>query len=194
MENNSLTVVIDNEGEIKIAQFGLFDGDARNAGINILNFLKNKIFFNKLVSALSKIKFASDEFLDEYSKNLSINNDEFVDKRTEKQLIWHEKFENVNLGSKILLNIINSNENEIILVNKKYLAEKGGNSTTMMTYVINLKNNTFEIYHTIDSPMFKSYQLNKLPEESDFINGLPFHDFEYVNFRKLHNIKHENWC
>ncbi len=52
MGTRNLTMVINQEGEKKVAQYGQWDGYPSVVGLGVLNFLKNKELFDKFKSNL----------------------------------------------------------------------------------------------------------------------------------------------
>lgn len=57
MGTRNLTMVISQEGEKKVAQYGQWDGYPSGVGASVLAFLKNEELFEKLKSNLSKVRF-----------------------------------------------------------------------------------------------------------------------------------------
>ena len=45
MGTRNLTMVIDQEGEVKVAQYGQWDGYPSGVGVGIVSFLKNETLF-----------------------------------------------------------------------------------------------------------------------------------------------------
>lgn len=71
MGTRNLTFVIDKEGQVKVAQYGQWDGYPSGQGATILEFAKDKEKMQKLESALNKIKFYNEcddikDFLTEF--------------------------------------------------------------------------------------------------------------------------------
>ena len=74
MGTRNLTMVIDHKGDVKIAQYGQWDGYPSGVGVNVLNFIKNNELFDSLKSKLSKVRFLDEEgidkdFVESYNKN-----------------------------------------------------------------------------------------------------------------------------
>jgi hypothetical protein len=54
-------IVVVNEGQVKVAQYGQWDGYPAGQGHDVCDFIVNKLDINKLKTALSKCRFISDE-------------------------------------------------------------------------------------------------------------------------------------
>jgi hypothetical protein len=105
MGTRNLTMVINHQGEKKVAQYGQWDGYPSGVGVCVLAFLRNKELFQKFKSNLSKVRFLDEEgldkeFLESYDKNAPKWSGE-PDNRTEEQKngfliiireIWRNKF------------------------------------------------------------------------------------------------------
>jgi hypothetical protein len=68
MGTRNLTVVKNNLGETKIAQYGQWDGYPSYSGIQALEFLRNKDWQALLQSKLDLVEFIGDEEVDELYK------------------------------------------------------------------------------------------------------------------------------
>ena len=64
MGTRNLTMVIDQQGEKKVAQYGQWDGYPSGVGLGVLSFLKDKDLFEKIKSNLSKVRFLDEEGVD----------------------------------------------------------------------------------------------------------------------------------
>lgn len=174
MGTRNLTMVIDQQGQTKVAQYGQWDGYPSGVGVGVLKFLKNKDAFDKFKTKLTKVRFLDEEgvdkdFIDSYNKNApDWSND--IDKRTEEQIRWWNTYCTRDLAEEVLTNISNSMDKEILLINREDTAKKDG--WVKYSYVINLKENTFGIYGHIDKQPIKVYSLDSLPEESTFLSEL----------------------
>lgn len=174
MEARSLTMVIDQEGEKKVAQYGQWDGCPSGVGIGILRFLKDKDLFEKFKTNLSKVRFLDEEgvdkdFIENYNKNASQWSYE-PDNRTKEQKLWFSNYCSRDLAEKVLINIAYSNDEEIILMDRENTAK--GDRWVEYSYIINLKENTLGVYKHIDQKPIKVYKLNDMPEEDVFVSDL----------------------
>jgi len=175
MGTRNLTMVINHDGETKVAQYGQWDGYPSGVGLGVLNFLKDYELFKNFKTNLSKVRFLNKEnsvdkeFIESYNKNApKWSNDK--DNRTEAQKIWFDCYINRDLASDVLKNIANSTDEEILLINKENTAKNDG--WVEWSYVIDLKENTFKVYGHIDTPPIKVYKLDELPEAISFISDL----------------------
>mgnify|MGYP001051679192 CR=1 FL=1 len=170
MGTRNLTMVIDQNGEKKVAQYGQWDGYPSGVGSSILIFLKNEELFGKLKDNLSKVRFLDDdkdkEFIESYNKNSPKWSDE-PDNRTDDQKKWFANYCHRDLAEEVLTNIAKSTDEEIILINREETAKSGG--MVEYSYLINLKENTFGVYNYIDQDPIKVYSLNALPSEEAFL-------------------------
>ena len=114
MGTRNLTMVIDKKGELKIAQYGQWDGYPSGNGVEILEFAKDKTSLNTLELVLDKVKFFNTEnadenikaFIEEYSKREPSYEKEQKDTRTEQDKFWFENFISQDVGTDILKNTI----------------------------------------------------------------------------------------
>jgi hypothetical protein len=174
MGTRNLTIVIDKEGQIKIAQYGQWDGYPSGQGAVVLEFLKSKEKVQKLEANLSKVRFfdaegIDKEFLDEYDKNSPKWSNE-PDNRTPEQKRWFETFITRDLGAAILENVFESDDDEILLKNSYDF----GNDTISCEwiYIINFKDNTLTVQNDFKSKPLKVYKLKKLPTFDKFVEEL----------------------
>ncbi len=175
MGTRNLTMVIDQEGEKKVAQYGQWDGYPSGVGVGVLKFLKNKELFDKFKANLQKTRFldaegVDKEFIEAYQKNAPEWSNE-PDNRTDEQKRWFDTYCTRDLAERVLTNIANSTDEQIVLSDNENTAKSGG--WVEWSYLINLKENTLGVYGHIDKDPIKVYSLDNLPEESTFIK-----DFE----------------
>ena len=111
MGTRNLTMVIDQEGQKKVAQYGQWDGYPGGVGAGVLNFLKNDELLQKFKENLRKVRFLDEEgkdkaFIEEYNKNTPERSNE-PDNRTDDQKLWWEKYCSRDLAEEVLTNIAN---------------------------------------------------------------------------------------
>ena len=174
MGTRNLTMVIDQVGETKVAQYGQWDGYPSGVGASILKLLKNKEQVEKLKSKLSKTRFLDEdgidkEFIESYNKNAPQWSNQ-PDNRTDEQKKWFDRYCTRDLAEEVLVNIINSDDEEIILINRENSAKTDG--WVEYSYIINFKENSFGVYGHIDQPPIKIFSLDNLPEEDVFIKEI----------------------
>jgi len=174
MGARNLTMVIDQEGKKKVAQYGQWDGYPSGVGAGVLKFLKDKDLVQKFTQNLSKVRFLDAEGVDkEFSESYDKASPKWSnepDKRTDEQKRWFDTYCTRNLAEEVLTNIANSEDSEIILMDSEETGKTGG--WVEYSYLINFKENTFSVHNHIDQPPIKTYSLDELPEESVFISEL----------------------
>lgn len=121
MGTRNLTIVKFN-GEVKVAQYGQWDGYPTGQGQTIADFLKEKVNIEKLKKNISKVRFIEPEgkdkdFLTEYNKNAPRWSSD-PDNRTDEQKRWFNTYRTRDLGASILQSIANSEDEEILLNNE----------------------------------------------------------------------------
>lgn len=202
MGTRNLTAVFSG-GEYKIAQYGQWDGYPSGAGVNILDFLSKEGNIYKLVTALDNVRFLEPEgqdkeFIESYDKNAPEWSSD-PDNRTEDQIYWFNTYASRNIGSDILRVVSSSNDEEILLNNR--LSFAGDSLFCEYAYVIDLDKGVFEAYEgfneekvtegrfvsgdeSLDDSKYepvkivKSYNLNNLPTEEEFLSDLEPEDEE----------------
>jgi len=174
MGTRNLTMVIDQNGIKKIAQYGQWDGYPSCVGINVLNFIKNNVLFEQLKQKLTKVRFLDKDGVDEdFIENYNRNAPEYgkqPDNRTEQQINWFDTYCCRDLADDVLNNIVESEDSEIILIDSENTAK--GDGWVEYAYVINLQENTFSVYEHVDQKPLKVYSLENLPENDVFISDL----------------------
>lgn len=173
-------IAVMKDNEYKVAQYGQWDGYLEGQGIDILNFLTKNGNIELLRTAMSKVRYITTEEAKAYNKG-------------DRSLVSDEYFKNFfsrELGAKILENIINSQDEEIILGEDLGFAKKS--LFCEWAYVIDLDDNTFEVFkgfnetalnsddrfffdgHCEDNgykpvKLEKKFSLDKLPEADEFL-------------------------
>lgn len=175
MGTRNLTMVISQEGEKKVAQYGQWDGYPSGVGLKVLAFCSDKELFEKFKNKLSTVRFLDQEgkdkdFIESYNKNAPEWSNQ-PDLRTEDQKLWFETFITRNLAASVLHNIANSDLAEIVLFDDEGSA-KGNDSWVEWSYVINLKENKLFVHDLIDRQPIKIYDLENIPTEEQFLKDL----------------------
>ena len=189
-------IAVQYNGEYKIAQYGQWDGYPSAQGVEVLKFISNNDYLEKLKSKLPNVRFIDDEkdkdFIESYNKSAPEypNN---LDSRTPEQKMWYESYMSRNLGFRILENIANSQDKEILLNNRITFA--ADSLFCEYAYVVDLDSETFEIYRGFQkSPpaqgerfanlevdkgseyfqvtLVKKYDLSNLPTREQFLDDL----------------------
>ena len=186
MGTRNLTMVQFNN-EIKVAQYGQWDGYPSGQGATILMFCSNGANLEKLKLKLEKVRFFKEEKeIEQFNKKLA-----------EKDAHAHWLYDNYNhrdICGKILEKIVESEEEEIILENDYNFGYDG--LFCEWAYCVNLDTNKLEVYcgcskrplgkkqrfykenqkpdeygyHAIR--MIKQFDLNNLPSLEEFVEQL----------------------
>jgi len=164
-------MVIDQEGTKKVAQYGQWDGYPSGVGADVLKFLKDKQSFDKFKANLKKVRFLEQEgrdkeFVERYDANAPSWTSQ-PDSRTDEQKRWFDTYCTRDLSAKVLTNIADSEDSEILLLDREETGKN--NSSVEYCYLIDLNKNTFEVYNHIDEDVLKVYSLDSLPDEDVFV-------------------------
>lgn len=142
MGTRNLIVVKDKNGEVKVAQYGQWDGYPEGQGFGILKFLRehNMDEFNEKIQNTRFIEpdRRDKEFIDSYD-NSTPNRSHEPDLRKPEQKEWFEKFISRDLGAEVLSNIFNSDSDEILLKNS-YACYEDEDCLCEWFYTLDLKN------------------------------------------------------
>lgn len=193
-------ICIFKNGQYKVAQYGQWDGYPSGQGVDILSFLKNKYNKDKFSNALEKVRFGTNEEIEEQWIACGANKgQEWVS--SEISDIHRKKYpENSrDTGSEILNIIQNDTKKELVLYNHLEFAKDS--LFCEYAYVIDLDKNTFEIYVGFNKEplsererfffggeklkveykenyeyypvkLLRSYDLDNLPSQNDFLKEL----------------------
>lgn len=202
MGTRNLTMVIDRQGTIKVAQYGQWDGYPSGNGVEILAFAKDKNNLEKLEKRLEEVEFVTPNccvksFIEGYNKRAEENC------RTENDKYFYERFISRDVGADILKNIIT--EDYVDMPNELkgtiWLEDEtdfGKDSIFCeWAYCINFQTNKLECFDgfnkskknqhprfAIKKPqegstgyyygirLLKEYDLDNLPDKDDFIEDL----------------------
>ncbi|MDD4211686.1 MAG: hypothetical protein PHC46_04830 [Clostridia bacterium] len=160
MGTRNLTMVINKASELKVAQYGQWDGYPSGNGIEILEFCRNKDNLTALKNSLEKCIFYNDDkgFIEKY--------DNAVDKKTltPQQSFWFNNFQSRNVGANILHNITYCDfdklgESQIKLYNDKEF----GQDSLMCEYAYCVNFNTNKLM------CFSGFNTDKEKEHEFFI-------------------------
>jgi len=168
-------MVIDKDGDVKIAQYGQWDGYPSGQGRTIVSFLQTKKNRDKLLSKLKRIRFLEidgrdKDFVKEYNKNVPQFSHE-PDNRTPERKRWFDTYISRNIGGKILETIAKATDDEIVLIDETETAKHGG--WVEYTYIVNFKRGSLTCKHYIDDEEpLKEYDLDALPTPDEFVEEL----------------------
>lgn len=172
--------------EIKVAQYGQWDGYPSGQGVTILNFCRKKENLEKLEEKLNEVKFLDQNEIDKL--NLKLDN------KDQETLARFNRLWSRDIGGAILYSIIDE-QGEVGLINRMSF---GYDSVFCeWAYCVNLDDKKFEVYKGFnhekltDTERFyseepdgsyygvklvKEYDLNNLPTKEEFINELEKED------------------
>lgn len=164
-------ICVKENGENKVAQYGQWDGYPSGQGIDILSFISIEGNLQKLKEKLSRVRFIDakgkdKDFINSYQKNAPKWSRD-PDNRTDEQKNWFKKFQSRDLSTEILINIVNSDDDEILLSDESNFLEDG--LFCEYYYLIDFDDNKFFIYSSGKSNLIKKYDLNKLPTKEQFL-------------------------
>ena len=165
MGTRNTTMVIDKQGEIKVAQYGQWDGYPSGQGATILKFLKAKTRRTKLENKLKRVVLVDekDEFIVNYNHRIDTNS------RTPEDEKWFNSFITRDIGGEILENIANSKEKAINLIDR---GDKETDQWVQWVYKVDFKENKLFVHFSAFAPPIKAYDLDKLPTQKVFIDEL----------------------
>ncbi len=170
MGTRNLTMVIDQSGKTKIAQYGQWDGYLDGQGLTVLRFLKAKGHLDILKKSLDKIRFfdregRDKEFIEAYDNNApEWSND--PDNRTKDQIEWCRTFQSRDIAAEILCNVSSSVASEILLRDASDFIK---DSACEYSYIIDFMTNMLKVVDGYNSKNNKEYSLFNLPTEEEFL-------------------------
>jgi hypothetical protein len=190
MGTRNLTVLV-SEGEIKIAQYGQWDGYPDYMGINILKFLRefDVEIMKKQVKNVTFVDENKQKEIDLYLKEIGSTNGYLNNEQSD---LYNEKYKFLNrsIGSDILEMVYDEEYNKPMLLNNS-ITFSGDSLFCEWAYVIDLDKNLFEVYegfnknelnendrffkYTIENEEYrpiklkKEFPLNVLPSDEEFL-------------------------
>jgi hypothetical protein len=190
MGTRNLTVLV-SEGEIKIAQYGQWDGYPDYMGINILKFLRefDVEIMKKQVKNVIFVDENKQKEIDLYLKEIGSTNGYLNNEQSD---LFNEKYKFLNrsIGSDILEMVYDEEYNKPMLLNNS-ITFSGDSLFCEWAYVIDLDKNLFEVYegfnknelnendrffkYTIENEEYhpiklkKEFPLNVLPSDEEFL-------------------------
>jgi len=201
MGTRNLTMVISN-GETKVAQYGQWDGYPSGNGVVVLDFLSTNNL-DDFKKKLSKVKFMNGSKEKEINKWLKTIGCENGWMTMDQSKLYQEKYPYLTRdnGAKILQMIMDGTEDEIWITDSTDFA--ADSLFCEWAYLVDLDKNVLEVYEgfnknplTIEDRFFnltdkeseyypikliKSYPLNNLPLEGEFIKDLETKEEEQLN-------------
>lgn len=191
MGTRSLTVVVHNN-EVKVAQYGQWDGYPKGQGKTLLSFLKDASKVETLKQLLPKVRFQTQKDIKEQTEFLKSIGCENGWMNIEQGKLFRNKYplHHRDVGGEILdLILLLKDSNEFILTDAYYFA--ADSLWCEWAYVVDFDKNTFEVYAGLNSKeiskedrffslykkgekykpvkLFMSFSLDELPDEKEFI-------------------------
>jgi hypothetical protein len=144
MGTRSVTIVVHKE-EIRIAQYGQWDGYPQGQGRTVLNFCKNLENLEKLRYKLDTcVLFIDLEIPEHKTQALAYDMNCEDHCLTPEQQYWESNFWSRDVGAGLLYNIIEYND-DLILINNQY--EFINDSSCEWWYLIDLDKMELEVHH-----------------------------------------------
>lgn len=189
MGTRNLTMIIDKRGDLKVAQYGQWDGYPEGWGVEILNFARDKEKMAKLEKELDNIKFFNrcddiERWLQGYSERERMEYDKALcqsskTQRTDADMYWFKNLISRDLCGEILESIISIDKRRLPKEHNEYLYLKDssdfGKSEGIFgcewAYCINFKENLLQCYTNLND-FLTEYDLNCLPTNEDFCKEL----------------------
>lgn len=191
MGTRSLTVVVHNN-EVKVAQYGQWDGYPKGQGKTLLSFLKDASKVETLKQLLPKVRFQTQKDIKEQTEFLKSIGCENGWMNIEQGKLFRNKYplHHRDVGGEVLdLILLLKDSNEFILTDAYYFA--ADSLWCEWAYVVDFDKNTFEVYAGLNSEeiskedrffslykkgekykpvkLFMSFSLDELPDEKEFI-------------------------
>ncbi|WP_371343828.1 hypothetical protein [Klebsiella quasipneumoniae] len=185
MGTRHLTCVVKG-GDYKVAQYGQWDGYPSGQGIEILNFLRDKLDRDRFFSSLDKTFEPTDEQIKSWWMEVGHDldkSDGFVDSRIAKK--YGEKHPSLSrdTGGRILEVIQNAREPVPVNLNKEFAADS---LFCEYAYVVDFDKETFEVFKGFNKEPLEEHErfafIGLNPNRRSFKDG----DSEY----QYHQVRH----
>lgn len=206
MGTRNLTMVINKKGELKVAQYGQWDGYPSGQGAVILEFAKDKDKMKRLEQELDNIKFFNKcedlkEYIKEYDERCAsydqVEHKMMPDKRTEADMLWYERTQTRDLGGEILDSIISLDKTKLPKEHNNiiYLFDDSefGQDSLMCewAYCINFQTNKLECFEGFNEDKSKEHQrFATIQEEVD--KRFDYTDSRYYGMRLIKEYDLDN--
>lgn len=194
MGTRNLTMVLDRNGDLKVAQYGQWDGYPSGQGVTILEFARDKERMARLIAEFDNIKFWNrcediKTYIEEYDKKAP-NWSSDPDNRTDEDKYWFRTTQTRDLGGGILDSIINLTKeylpkemNEIIYL---YDEHEFGQDSLMCewAYCINLQSNKLECFTGFNQDKSKEHPRFTTVQE-DVDKHFHYTDYRYYGIKLI---------
>lgn len=162
MGTRNLTMVINEVGETKVAQYGQWDGYPSGQGATILNFLKERKA--ELKEAIENVKWVDDDEVDNYLRSIGCA-DGWMN--MEQSSLFNKRFPFLSRdhGGKILELICDADSTPEL---RNASSFKKDGLFCEWAYTVDFQNNKL----IVEGGKEKSFSLSKLPSEKNFLKAL----------------------
>jgi hypothetical protein len=182
MGTRNATIVILNN-EVKIAQYGQFDGYPSGVGIDILSYLGNPKNQQDLKENLPFVRFVEQKELDDFYKSIGIGDEKFLNNDAAR--LFNQRYPLVhreNAGK--ILNLVGESETgkELEVINKYNFVDSSDGFSCVWAYVVDFDKNQLEVYSKYGKKEIRgrfptmvlehTFQLNDLPSNKEFLKIL----------------------
>ena len=164
MSTRNLTIVKLN-GDIKVAQYGSYDGSPRHQGRTILRFL-NTVNIEDFKKKLNNCSWITKDEIDAVWKSVGCDS-KYPSEKEEKEFLKQLPSINNELGANVLY-LINRLNGKVKLYNKYEFLQ---DSLCDWAYEIDFDTMKLKVYNGGSEPI-KVYDINNLPSSDDFISEL----------------------
>ena len=201
MGTRNLTIVKNEKGEIKIAQYGQWDGYPEGQGVTILRFIRNKEDMEDLKMNLDKCKFFNrcddiKDFLEAYDKASPMWSTD-PDNRTPEMKNWFETLISRGIGGEILSCVAYLNFNRMPKEHNGYIylrdeSDFGKDSLFCeWAYVVDLQTNKFMVFKGFNRDKSKEHELFATVEE-EVAKEFEGRDYRYYGCKFLKEYDLDN--
>lgn len=185
-----ICVVKDND--YKVAQYGQWDGYPSGQGVDVLLFLSSEYDKEKFEKGLSLVRFGTDEEINQQWKECGAGDSEWVS--MEVSDLHKKKYpENSrDTGSDILKMIQDNTSRKLLLRNSIEFAKDS--LFCEWAYIINLDNNTLEVYEGFNQLPLKKQErffFNGEKLKADYKEEYGYYPIKFVKSYSLDNLPSE---
>lgn len=159
MGTRNLTMVKYN-GEIKVAQYGQYDGYPSGQGLTALRLCRDKNKLDRLKASLVKLHFFTQQESNEFDKHLDLGD--------EKALRYYSRMLSRELGADVLQQIVDADDLQQIWLDDDYSFFQHG-LFCEWAWCVNFDTDKLEAYRRGDNKVAE-FDLYNLPTDDKFID------------------------
>ena len=193
MGTRHLTCVI-NEGEVKVAQYGQWDGYPTGQGITIANFIQNKLNLDKFRNQIKECVFVDGNKINSYWKNCGADDSGYVTMDISKTFRINYPQLSRDTGAEVLNLIHNGTAREL----ENEFSFGGDSLFCEFAYIIDLDTETVSIYKGFnqedtetDNPFKKYVDPNEKYKEVKLNVIVPFSECTTQFMENLEEVIYE---